>query len=277
MSKSEKRKERKEQLHAFQTEFRDTASAIVDRLLNPRDDSPEGFVIEYEVINLRFLANALCQRLPIRLQRVERKPVKRYEGVVLLWHGTSLRRAESIMESGFRSKKRGIFFSSNIFTSLSFAERRASDGHGEPAIFAAIHDLGRLRHGKEFRHQFHYIFRPGTANQIVKYLLTCHGLYSIGKIATEASGPGNNLTDITVTQVSGSAGIAYWLNSFLGLDDSEHIPEDHPVVGQIKTWVDDQYASGRMEPITDEEMLNLTKELLPEYLYSRNAAPTISP
>lgn len=269
MSKRERRKkERKEQFQAFQTEFRDIADAIVDRLLNPVEGSSKGSIIEYEVSNLGFLAHMLSQRLPIRLQRIERKPVKRPEGIVLLWHGTSLRRAESILELGFRSRRRerGIFFSSSIFTSLSFAERRAFDGHSEPAIFAAIYDLGKLRYGKEFRHQFHYIFRPGIANRIVKYLLTCHGLCSIGKIAPEASRSENSLTDIAVTQASGSAGIAYWLNNFLGLDDSGRISENHPAVGRIKSWVDEQYDSGRAEPITDEEILNLARELLSEYV-----------
>jgi hypothetical protein len=74
------------------------------------------------------------------------------------------------------------------------------------------------------------------------------------------------MTDIAITQSSGSAGIAYWLNSFLDLDDSECIPEDHPVVSRIKTWVDEQYASDRMLPIKDEEILGLVRELLPEYL-----------
>jgi len=266
MSKNKKRKKRKEQFRAFQVEFNDTVDAIVDRLLNPAGDLPEGFVIEYELDNLKSLAQMLNQKIPIRLRRIEHKPVKAPEGNILLWHGTSLKRAESILESGFRTKRRGVFFSSNIMTSLSFAERRASDGHSEPAIFAAVYDLSELRYGKEFRHQFHYIFKPGVANRVVTYLLTCHGLYSVGKIATEAAKFRDNMTDIAITQSSGNAGIAYWLNSFLDLDDSECIPEDHPVVSRIKTWVDEQYASDRMLPIKDEEILDLVRELLPEYL-----------
>jgi hypothetical protein len=129
---------------------------------------------------------------------------------------------------------------------------------------------------KEFQHQYHYIFRPGIANRIVKYLLTCHGLYSIGKIISETNRFKDDLTNIAITQSSGSTGIAYWLNSFLDLDDSEcslrsptpsayGIPENHPAVGRIKAWVDEQYAGGRMIPITDEEILILAKEYLPEY------------
>jgi hypothetical protein len=263
MSKRKSKRKRKEKFQAFQTEFNDIADAMVDKLLNPADDLSEGYIVEYELNNLKPLARMLSLKLPIRLQIIERKPTKVPEGNVLLWHGTSLSRADSILESGFRTKKRGVFFSSNIMTSLSYAEGRASGGRSEPAIFAAIHDLGELRYGKEFQHQFHYIFRPRVATRIVKYLLTCRGLYSIGKIATEASKFKDDMTNIAITQSSGNAGIAYWLNSFLDLDDSECIPENHPAVDKIKAWIDEQYANDRAQPITDEEILNLAKELLP--------------
>ena len=269
------KKERRERFQAFQAEFNDTVDAIVDKLLTYTDDFdtpsatqskdlPEGFIIEYEINNMKALAQMLRQKLPIRLQKVEGKP-RIPEGNILIWHGTSLIRADSILESGFKSKKRGVFFSSNIMTSLSFAERRGFDGRSEPAIFAAIYDLSTLRYGKEFQHQYHYIFRPGVATRIVKYLLTCRGLYSIGKITTEANRYSDDLTDIAITQSSGNTGIAYWLNSFLDLDNSECISENHSVVGKIKAWVDEQYANDRMIPITDEEILILAKEYLPEY------------
>jgi hypothetical protein len=272
----QKREERRKQFQAFRIEFKDIVDAIVDKLLTYTDDLPEGFIIEYEINDMKALAQMLRQKLSLKLQKVEGKP-RIPKGNILLWHGTSLIRADSILESGFKRKKRGVFFSSNIMTSLSFAERRGIDGRSEPAIFAAVYDLSTLRYGKEFQHhQHHYIFKPGVATRIVKYLLTYHGLYSIGKITTEANKFKDDLTDIAITQSSGNTGIAYWLNSFLDLDDSKcslrsptpsayGIPENHPAVSQIKAWVDEQYAGGRMIPIADEEILILAKEYLPEY------------
>ncbi len=263
--RKKKRREQKEKTRqTFPAEFNDTVDAIVDKLLTHMDDLPEGFIIEYEVNNMKALAQILSQKLPIRLQRIEGKP-KIPEGNVLLWHGTSLIRANSILESGFRSKKRGVFFSSNIMTSVGFSERRASAGRSEPVIFTAVYDFSTLKYGKEFQHQHHYIFRPGVATRIVKYLLTCHGLYSIDKIVTEANRFKDDLTDIAITQSSGNTGIAYWFNSFLDLDDSECISENHPAVRNIKEWIDEQYADDRIVPITDEEILILAKEYLPEY------------
>jgi hypothetical protein len=262
--RKQRRKARRQKFQAFQNEFNEIVGDIADKFLSHTDDLPEGFVIEYEINNMKHLAQTLYQKLPIRLRTMESKP-RIPEGNILLWHGTSLRRANSIMESGFRSKKRGVFFSSNIMTSLGFAERRAVDGNSEPAIFAAIYDLSRLKQGKQFHHRHHYIFKAGVATRIVKYLLTYHGLYSIGKITTEADRYSDDLTDLAITQSSGNTGIAYWLNSFLDLDDLKCISENHPAVAEIKAWVDAQYENGRMIPITDEEILILAKECLPEY------------
>jgi len=259
---------RKKKKQMFSIEFNNTVDAIVDKLQNPVDDLPEGFIIEYEVDNLQLLAQVLRRKLPISPPTrhiIGRRRVKIPKGNVVLWHGTSLYRAYSILESGFKSKKRGVFFSSNILESSSYAERRAADGRSEPAIFAAIFDLNTLKYGKEFQIQTHFIFKPRVANRIVKYILTYRGLYSIGKIITEANRYKDDLTDISIMQVSGNTGIAYWLNTFLKLDDSGSISENHSAVGQIKTWVDEQYANDRMIPITDEEMLILAKEYLPEY------------
>jgi len=269
----QRERKKQEEKQTLPAEFNDIVDAIVDKLLNPANDLTEGRIIEYEMDNLIPLAQMLNSKvsakpfirnirgLPISVNRIP-------EGDVLLWHGTSLSRANSILESGFKDGrgKRGVFFSSNITkTSLGKAERRASAENSEPVIFAANCDLSTLEYGKDFRVEnhiieTHYIFLATIANRIVKYLLTCHGLYSIGKIVTK-----DNLTNIAITQSSGNTGIAYWLNSFLDLDDSDCIPENHPAVGQIKAWVDEQYANGRMIPIADEEILILAKEYLLEY------------
>ena len=219
--KRERRRRRHEQKerekHALPAEFDDVVNAIVDRLSNPADDAPETLSIEYEINDLGTLAHRLKQRLRVRRSvQYDRGGKPRIpEGHVLLWHGTSLARANSILKSGFRSKRRGVFFSSNITESFSYAERRARDGSSEPALFAAVYDLSTLKYGREFRRDIHYIFRPRVATRIVKVLLTCHGLHAVGEIVTEADRFRDDLTDIAITQGSDTAGIAYWLTSFL--------------------------------------------------------------
>jgi len=161
-----KRKEKKQELPV---EFNDTIDALIDKLKNPPDNLPEGFVIEYEINNLEALAQVLKQKLHYRMPKGKK---------VVLWHGTSFSRANSILKSGFKSKRQKslVFFSSNIMVSLDFGEERAS-AHSEPAIFAAICDSSKLTHSIAFGYE--YYCRADVANQIVKYLLTCRGLYAI--------------------------------------------------------------------------------------------------
>lgn len=271
---------------ADQIESDEIVDAIAERLLASAADLPEGFIIECEIRDLKHLAQMLRRRLPVEpfIRNAKGMPISARripEGDFLIWHGTSLSRAESILGSGFRNSRGGVFFSSNIMMSAYASGMRAQREGGEPAILAASCDFSQFQYGKEFwaeNHvtETHYVFRAYVANRIVRYLLTCHGLYSIGNIITRASRFRDNLTDIAITQASGRAGIAYWINSFLGLGAPKHISEDHPVVGRIKAWVDEQYASGRMEPITDEEMLNLAKELLPQHVYPTDTSPATS-
>lgn len=258
-------------MQAFKMEFGDIVEAIAEKLQEPPDDVPRGIVVEYDIEHLEALVRLLKFRLPT-VPRIVRRRVRIPEGDLLLWHGTSENRAQSILKWGFQAGRRkgGIFFSTNIVTSCSYAEGKDARDRSGPAVFAARYDLSTLKHNKDFRLQDHMtethcIFRATVATQIVRYLLTRRGLHSIGKLVMEANRFRDDLTEITVTQSSGTAGIAYWLNTFLDLRDSERIPEDHPAVGRIKAWVDEQYANDRTIPIADEEILILAKAYLPEY------------
>ncbi len=262
-------KHKNRQKEKFQIEFGNITDAIAGNLLNTTTDLSEGIIVEYNIDNLSALAQVLKKKLP-SVPRVKLSHIKIPKENILLWHGTSLTRAKSILESGFSTGKQGVFFSTNILTSCGAAEGRASNEHSEPAIFIAHYDFSTLEFNKQFQVEdhfieTHYIFHSGIASQIVRYLLTCHGLYSTGKIVSETKKFRDDLTCISITGSSGNAGIAYWLNSFLDLDDSQCISENDPIVWHIKAWVDAQYNNGRTLPITDEEILNLVKNCLPNF------------
>ncbi|MBI5078609.1 histone-lysine N-methyltransferase [Candidatus Saganbacteria bacterium] len=73
---------------------------------------------------------------------------------------------------------------------------------------------------------------------------------------------------ITITDKSGAAGIAFWLNSSLGLAEAQKIPKNHPAVLSICEWVARQYAEGRTTSVSTEEMIEQAKTFLPEYIES---------
>ncbi|MDO4285677.1 MAG: 2-isopropylmalate synthase [Eubacteriales bacterium] len=68
-----------------------------------------------------------------------------------------------------------------------------------------------------------------------------------------------------ISNTSGLAGIALWINNYYSLPQERQLGKDSPLVEAVKTWVDEEYAQGRVTVITDEELEreieNVSKEL----------------
>ncbi|MDO8589165.1 MAG: cache domain-containing protein [Armatimonadota bacterium] len=73
---------------------------------------------------------------------------------------------------------------------------------------------------------------------------------------------------VNVTDKSGLAGIAHWVNSYLGLKPENAVDKRHPSLVAINDWVKEQYAAGRVTSISDSEMLTQARLHLPEYFKS---------
>ena len=126
----------KKALQAFKTEFEDIVEAIAEKLQEPPDDLPQGIVVEYDIEHLEALVRLLKLRLPT-VPRIVNRRVRIPEGDLLLWHGTSEDRAQSILKWGFRAgrRKRGIFFSTNIVTSYSYSEGKDARDRSGPVVY----------------------------------------------------------------------------------------------------------------------------------------------
>jgi len=70
---------------------------------------------------------------------------------------------------------------------------------------------------------------------------------------------------IVINDKSGVAGIAHWINDYLQLESRSRIPKSHPAIAEIQKWIADKYRHGRVTSISNDEMLKLAKEHLPEY------------
>jgi isopropylmalate/homocitrate/citramalate synthase len=73
----------------------------------------------------------------------------------------------------------------------------------------------------------------------------------------------NRPCKVAVTNNSGLAGIAYWIYTNMG-DKAADIRKDHPGLVEVKNWIDQQYAAGRITSISDKEMRMEIKKVLPE-------------
>ncbi len=69
---------------------------------------------------------------------------------------------------------------------------------------------------------------------------------------------------VAITDKSGVDGIANWVNEYLGLKGKDRLRKAK--VGRVARWVRDQYEKhGRITVISDEELIEVFKQHLPEY------------
>lgn len=71
--------------------------------------------------------------------------------------------------------------------------------------------------------------------------------------------------EVNITDKSGVAGVAYWINQRLAVRGVEPVDKRHPAVGKIHEWVMQQYERGRTTSFSSEEMMDAAREFLPEY------------
>ena len=59
-----------------------------------------------------------------------------------------------------------------------------------------------------------------------------------------------------ISNTSGLAGIAHWINTYFKLKDEKAVDKNSELVRELKQWVDAQYTDGRVTVMTDEEIVN---------------------
>ncbi len=73
---------------------------------------------------------------------------------------------------------------------------------------------------------------------------------------------------IIITDKSGKAGVAYWINQYLGLLEDQRIDKRHPAVSRIYARIMRAYEQGRNTSFSNKEMRVLVKRFLPELFAS---------
>ena len=61
---------------------------------------------------------------------------------------------------------------------------------------------------------------------------------------------------VSVSNTSGVAGIAYWINAYYKLPKERQVDKTSTLVTTLKLWVDKQYEEGRVTVLTDEELVD---------------------
>jgi isopropylmalate/homocitrate/citramalate synthase len=78
----------------------------------------------------------------------------------------------------------------------------------------------------------------------------------------------NRPARVNVTDKSGIAGVAHWVNSYLGLNPDAAVDKRNKGLQAIQEWIREQYVEGRVTSISDAEMLMQAKMHLPQYFKS---------
>ncbi len=72
----------------------------------------------------------------------------------------------------------------------------------------------------------------------------------------------NRSIGVEITDKSGLAGIAFWINDYFKLPDNEKVSKDSEGVKKIKEEIDKEFEKGRVISISKEEMIEYTKKFL---------------
>lgn len=131
---------------------------------------------------------------------------------------------------------------------------------------SVITDIARY-----FEKELDYIIPPMTPFVGKSFNVTQAGIHADGLLKNEEIynifNTGKLLkrpVGVSVTQTSGLAGITLWINNNLMLDKNSKLDKKDPRVKKIKDWVDVQYQSGRVTPISDVEMIETIRAIAPD-------------
>ena len=115
-----------------------------------------------------------------------------------------------------------------------------------------------------FQKDLGYVMPPRTPFVGKNFNVTRAGIHADGLLKNEEI---YNIFDtdkflnrpvlVAVSNTSGLAGVAQWINTYFGLKPEEKVDKSCELVAQVKKWVDSQYDEGRVTSITDNELLEV--------------------
>ena len=122
-----------------------------------------------------------------------------------------------------------------------------------------------------YQKEFNYVIPEQTPFVGKNFNLTRAGIHADGLLKNEEI---YNIFDtekflnrpvrVAVSNTSGLAGIAHWMNSYYHLRVEDKIDKNAPLVVRVKEWVDKEYDEGRVTSITDDELEREVKKAAKE-------------
>ena len=146
---------------------------------------------------------------------------------------------------------------------VEYASLRGSTDGMDTTVITEIADY--------FQREIGYDIHPMTPFVGKNFNVTRAGIHADGLLKDEeiynifdTGALLNRPAAVSVSNVSGLAGIAYWLNNYFGLQGAERVDKRDEITSLIKAWVDMEYEGGRQTVISDEELVGLARAYDPE-------------
>lgn len=146
----------------------------------------------------------------------------------------------------------------------------ALKGHNDGIDTTVITDIAEYFEkviGVKIPHNYPFIgseFNVTRAGVHVDGLIKCEEIYNIFDTNKILKRPLVTM----ITDKSGNAGIAYWLNQRFNLKGENAIDKRHPGISRINKWITGEYDAGRQTTISPEELEKKVRKYLPELFMS---------
>ena len=143
-------------------------------------------------------------------------------------------------------------------------------GDDDAAVTETISEIGAYFSNEleyQIPHNYPFVgrdFNTTSAGIHVDGLLKNEEIYNIFDTKQILNKP----VPITITDKSGKAGVAYWINTSLNLSEEKKLDKRHPAVGKIYKKIMDSYDRGRTTRYSYDEMQAIVARYMPELFFS---------
>ncbi len=149
---------------------------------------------------------------------------------------------------------------------MEYAQLRGTHNGMDMTVITEIADYYQKEIGYDIPPQTPFVgknFNVTQAGIHADGLLKDEEIYNIFDTAKLLNRP----VGVAINQTSGLAGIAHWVNDYLGINQSDNaLQKSDPRLAVLKDWIDTQYDAGRVTAFGDEELAELIHDLTPELL-----------
>jgi isopropylmalate/homocitrate/citramalate synthase len=150
---------------------------------------------------------------------------------------------------------------------IEYIALKGNNNGVDTTIITDIAEYFEKEIGVKIPHNYPFVglgFNVTSAGVHADGLIKCEEIYNIFDTNKILKRP----ITTTITDKSGNAGIAFWINQRFNLEGNKIVDKRNPGVSKIHKWVTEQYESGRITSISPEEMEKRVRLYLPEYFMS---------